>query len=182
MPPSDKEQLGRDILARCVTRDRPLKKGECVLHLSARNVAFVLDMDKNPLKSELEDDGKRCDFAAYQRRNPLNGRECLVLMEFKQKLHNVNEPLKQLGDSLEFLGSLSGHPEFAFDSHASVLVCADEVGPRKTRQLMDRKVICGGASVRLRPLILMSGGKLTSEQIAKFERPSPKFVKSRRKG
>lgn len=178
MPRADKKTLGREMLAKCVVRGNLLEKDECALRLSA-DVALVLDLDEEPLKSEMADEGKRCDFAAYQRPNPLNGRPCLVLMEFKAKLHNVNEALMQLGGSLEFLARWSALPELAFDRHASVLVCAEEIGPRKIQRLKDAKVVCLGVSTLLRPLVLASGDKLTDEQIAERMRP---VAKKGRKG
>ena len=183
-PPSNLEALACEILDQCAVRGPGLEKERCALCLSAHNVALALDMDKDPLKSKLKDEGKRCDFAAYQRPNSLNNQACLILMEFKAKLHEVKHALEQLGASLEFLDGLSEIPNFGFDMHAPVLVCREEVGRRKTQRLMDVKVICMGVSICLRPLILISGQELTDKQIAERcqPRPQPKSTRKRRKG
>ena len=182
MSNGNQERLGREIRAKCAVRGRTLEKDGCALCLSISNVALVLDMDKNPIKSEMGKHGKRCDFAAYQRPNPRDKRAHVILMEFKAKLHNVNEALRQLGVSLEFLDRLSNFPDFAFDFHASALVCGEEIGPRKTRQLMGQEIICMGVSTRLRPLILVSGDKLADKHIEERGRPRPKAAKRSGKG
>ena len=184
MPRLSQESLGREILNKCAVRGPLLKKEGCALRLAARHVALVLDMDKNPVKCAMENEGsQRCDFAAYQRPNPVNSQACLILMEFKPKLHNVNEVLDQLGASLEFLERLSGLPKFTFARHASVLVCKEEIGPRKIRRLMEaNRPLRRDVTVSLRPLVLVSGGKLTDKQIAESGQPWPQAARKRKKG
>ena len=185
MPQPNKKSLGQRILDKCATNKNPLERDGCKLHLSASKIALVLDMDKDPVKSKMEDEGKRCDFAAYQRPNPINNRAHLALVEFKEKLHNVNEVRGQFGASLEFLGRLSGIPEFKFDIYAMALVCKGEIGPRKISRLKESKVLPrkGGVRARIRPLILVSGAKLTDKQIADNGQPwKPKAAKKRGKG
>ena len=191
MPPPDQKPLGLEILAKCATNENPLERGGCNLRLSASNIALVLNMDEDPVKSKIKDEGRRCDFAAYQRPSPVDGQAHLVLMEFKSKPRTVkphtvkvNWVLGQLGSSLEFLARLADIPKFAFDSRTSVLVCEEEVGRRKTLRLQNaRHVLRGGVTVRLRPLILISGDELTDKQIAENGQPwKPKAAKKRGKG
>ena len=178
-PPSSKRSLAQEILGKCVIRKNPLKRDGCELRLSIRKAAPVLDMDKDPIKSKMEDQRRqRCDFAAYQHPNPVNEQKCLILVEFKASLHQVNKTLDQLGASLGFLGELSEIPEFAFDLHASALVCKEQIGRREIERLKNvTRIIPGRISVRLRPLVLISGQELTDKQIAEHGQPRPKAAK-----
>ena len=204
MPQLNKKSLGQQILAKCVTNKNPLERDGCKLRLSASNVVRVLDMDEDPIRSKMEDEGKRCDFAAYQRPNPTNNRAHLVLVEFKAGLHKVNKTLRQLSASLEFLTRLAEIPEFAFDSYTPVLVrkggmgkmgeIMGPVGPRNVQQIKDEQrrlkrlkgvkhYIKGGTPVQMRPLLLISGDELTDKQIAENGQPwKPKAARKRGKG
>ena len=176
------EKIAREVAAKCAVSGCVLERDGCSLRITAGNIALKVDMDAEPVPAATAGK-KRCDFAVFQRLNPHNNRAHLVLIEFKAKLHEVNDALRQLAGSLEFFNSLSECAEFAFDFHASALVCREEVGRQKLRQLENRKVPCGGVSMRFRPMILVSGrDKLTDEGIAEHGQPRPKRSGLRRAG
>ena len=130
MPASPK--FGGPVLSKCALKgNSPIEKDGCVVQMRLSKPMSVWDMDHKEIEGKaLNIRSKRCDVAAYQSKNPIDGKSHLVLAECQKQLRPGHKSLlyirNQLVGGLKVLRLMAGEGNFAFDDLTPMLVYREE--------------------------------------------------------